>query len=182
MFRFGFSGILYQSVKFFVLVIDMGMLYWLQKMVVYFVVIKLRLLERSLFIHQLRRIESRYQLFLIVIHLILVLNLIWIILRCFIGSISDLYNHGGVDMFDIIRQCRYTIQSVFEFINGTAILISLYYIAQGSRKRRSDVLKMKAMLRRGSMGFNSMLEDKPTVVKKRKFTTAINDPNLLTEQ
>ena len=93
---------MYQSVKFFVLVIDMGMLYWLQKMVVYFVVMKLRFLERSLFIHQLRRIESRYQLFLIVIHLILVLNLIWLILRCFIVSITDLYNHGGVAMFDII--------------------------------------------------------------------------------
>lgn len=80
----------------------MGMLYWLQKMVIYFVISKLKRLESILTILELRNIKVRYYLFLTVTHMILFLNLIWIILRCFVGHLTGLYNTGGIDIFDLI--------------------------------------------------------------------------------
>ena len=92
----------YFGKKIFVLFIDMGMLYWLQKMVIYFVISKLKRIESILTILELRNIKVRYYLFLTVTHMILFLNLIWIILRCFVGHLTGLYNTGGIDIFDLI--------------------------------------------------------------------------------
>jgi hypothetical protein len=114
--KYGISGIIYQSIKFIVLIIDLIMLYQLWSFVVVYLS-KAKTLTLNT--------KTRIWLF---IRILLILNAIWLILRCFVRNISAVLTPNGILLFDYIHSYRYAIQSAYDFINGFAILYGLYKV------------------------------------------------------
>jgi len=115
--KYGIPGIIYQSIKFIVLIIDLIMLWQLWSFIVTYLS-KAKTLTR--------KEKNRIWLF---IRIMLILNGIWLILRCFVRNISELVTPHGFLLFDYIQSYRYAIQSGFDFINGFAILYGLYRVS-----------------------------------------------------
>ncbi len=124
--KYGGTGLIYQSIKFVVLVIDLLMVYQLWS---FFTVYLKKAVTFTL--NQKKKIQ-------IFIQFLLTLNIIWLILRCFVRNLSALFTVQGILIFDYIHTYRYAIQSIFDFINGYSILYGLYNASKFSQQRRRN--------------------------------------------
>jgi hypothetical protein len=114
--KYGGTGMIYQAIKFIVLVIDIIMLKQLWSFI-FLYLSKAKTLT----------LNTKKKIWLF-ISILLVLNAIWLILRCFVRNLSSLVTPHGILIFDYIHSYRYAIQSVYDFINGFAILYGLYKV------------------------------------------------------
>ena len=114
--KYGGTGMIYQAIKFIVLVIDIIMLNQLWSFIVLY-------LSKA----KTLTLKTKKKIWLF-ISILLVLNAIWLILRCFVRNLSSLVTPHGILIFDYIHSYRYAIQSVYDFINGFAILYGLYKV------------------------------------------------------
>lgn len=112
--KYGSTGIIYQSIKFIVLTIDLLMVHQLWTFVIFYLA-----KARTLTLKE----KQRVWLF---ISILLTLNVIWLILRCFVRNLSAIMTPYGILFFDYFHTYRYAIQSIFDFVNGFAILYGLY--------------------------------------------------------
>jgi hypothetical protein len=116
--KYGGTGMIYQAIKFIVLVIDIIMLNQLWSFIVLY-------LSKA----KTLTLKAKKKIWLF-ISILLVLNAIWLILRCFVRNLSSIVTPHGILIFDYIHSYRYAIQSVYDFINGFAILYGLYKVTK----------------------------------------------------
>jgi hypothetical protein len=115
--KYGGTGLIYQSVKVIVLIIDLIMLHQLSSFVIFY----LSKAKRLTF-NEKKRVW-------LLIKILLIINILWLILRCFVRNISAIVTPYGILMFEFIHTYRYAIQSAFDFINGFTILYGLYKVS-----------------------------------------------------
>ena len=122
----GIPGIIYQAIKFIVLIIDLIMLYQLWSFI-YVYLSKAKTLAQNN--------KKRIWLF---IKLLLILNCIWLILRCFVLNLSSFFTPHGFLIFIYINSYRNAIQSAYDLINGFAILYGVFRVSMYAQVRRRN--------------------------------------------
>ena len=122
----GIPGIIYQAIKFIVLIIDLIMLYQLWSFIFVYLSKAKTLTQNN---------KKRIWLF---IKILLILNGVWLILRCFVQNLSSYLTPHGILIFNYIHSYRYAIQSAYDFINGFAILYGLYKVSMYAQIRRRN--------------------------------------------
>lgn len=116
--KYGGTGLIYQSIKFIVLIIDLLMLHQLWSFFIFYLT-----KARTLTLNEKKRIW-------IYIQILLTFNIIWLILRCFVRNLSAIFTPHGFLFFDYLHTFRYAIQSIFDFMNGYAILYGLHNVSK----------------------------------------------------
>ena len=120
------TGIIYQSVKFIVLIIDLMMVHLLSSFVIFYLSKANRL-----------TLNEKKRIWLL-IKILLLLNIVWLILRCFVRNLSSIVKPYGILLFDYLHIYRYAIQSFYDFINGFTILYGLYRVSFYAKIRRRN--------------------------------------------
>lgn len=113
--KYGGTGVIYQSIKFIVLLIDLIMLHQLSSFIIFYLS-----KANSLTLNERKRIWFFIQIFLF-------LNALWLILRCFVRNLSAVFS-PEILIFDYIHTYRYAIQSIYDLFNGFAILYGLFKV------------------------------------------------------
>lgn len=116
--KYGGTGIIYQSIKFIVLVIDIFMLHELSSFVIFYLS-----KAYSLTLNERKKIWF-------VLQFILFFNAVWLVLRCFVRNLSAFLTPDGILIFDYIHTYRYAIQSLFDLFNGFAILYCIFNVTR----------------------------------------------------
>jgi hypothetical protein len=64
----------------------------------------------------------------LLIKILLFLNILWLILRCFVRNLSSIMVPYKIFVFDYMHTYRYAIQSAYDFVNGFTILYGLFKV------------------------------------------------------
>ncbi len=115
--KYGGTGLIYQSIKFIVLIIDLIMIHQLSSFVIFYLS-----KAKRLTLNEKKRVW-------LLIKILLFLNIIWLILRCFVRNLSAIMIPYKIFIFEYIHTYRYAIQSAYDFINGFTILYGLYKVS-----------------------------------------------------
>lgn len=125
-------GAIYQVIKFVVLFIDILMVYQLWSFI-------------HFYLTKARGFSMGEKKFLwVLVQVLLSLNILWFILRCFVRNISAYLEDYNINFFEYIHAYRYAIQSVFDLLNGGSILYGLFIIAQFNRRKRESSITFRS--------------------------------------